>query len=414
MTTDNNYNTTRLDLTLLKTVPDNTSVGLVVEQAWLPMVIWERVSVVIQSVQGLTVMERFVVECLLKLKECQTGELQEIASIPPELANWLLSSLSQKGLARQEGGRWFQAETDVCIQALKQKSVLVDSKIQRDFIWFPQTEEMVVLSGSNNVFEGLRHINPIGKFPIIETRPNTKRGDIVREALRRNRLYGDDAGAISDADDDVEFDSETCPAYHARAILPHRGTDGWLLAVSGKQRRNRTAHSTGHAEATGNVRAVEQTLPVPMLPEIVRLWRSHLSGTFDSIQRRLCQRFSMGQVENNNGQLSATVHKETALPRDWLLVNDIGLAVRIATDANEIEYTLPLHLRPAPGDEAMEKMFAVDAAVQKVVAAPHASEIVDSACHAEGVSTADVVERLWHLKLFRKVYDLRETEDFAR
>ena len=81
MTTDNNYNTTRLDLTLLKTVPDNTSVGLVVEQAWLPMVIWERVSVVIQSVQGLTVMERFVVECLLKLKECQTGELQEIAVI---------------------------------------------------------------------------------------------------------------------------------------------------------------------------------------------------------------------------------------------------------------------------------------------------------------------------------------------
>jgi hypothetical protein len=64
-------------------------------------------------------------------------------------------------------------------------------------------------------------------------------------------------------------------------------------------------------------------------------------------------------------------------------------------------------------DEAAQKLFSLDNAVQRVLAVPMAVGVVDSVCLDAKVSMSDLIGRLWQLKMFRKIYELREAEDFA-
>ncbi len=89
------YKNNAVDIFLLDAVAEAESDWLIIKRAWLPMIVWDRVSVVLRVMQGLTLLERFTLKCLLSLGECRSEDLWEIASLPPELTTWLFSILEQ-------------------------------------------------------------------------------------------------------------------------------------------------------------------------------------------------------------------------------------------------------------------------------------------------------------------------------
>jgi hypothetical protein len=400
-----------VELTLLQSLADDNGAGLVVESAWLPMVFWDGVRVVTNSTQGLTMMERFVIECLLTVKDCRAEELREIAAIPSELANWLLSSLVQKGLAQRRDGDWFTPAITACTQALERQSISISQVEQRGFIWFPETDEVATMSDIGNLCQQIRKLRPSGQCPLPDKWLNANRGQVIRNALATGLMIGDDVAAISDVLDDTKL-KETCSAYHCNAVLPHHGTNGWRIAISGYQRPGRRPKSDTNTDKSDDLEYVERLLPLPVLPGLVSALKERLSRAVPVIRDNLNQKLGANDVAHDDGQLSATLDENAALSlsQDRLLVNRHALRVNIE---GEIEYTIPLRLQPSPVDEAAQKLFSLDNAVQRVLAVPMAVGVVDSVCLDAKVSMSDLIGRLWQLKMFRKIYELREAEDFA-
>jgi hypothetical protein len=404
-------NSRDIDLTLHESAPDEPISSLVVERAWLPIVIWEGVRVNMRSKRGLTLMERFVIECLLTLNECRAEELLEIASIPPELAGWLLSSLTQKALA-DRNGNWFRANKIACARALAENCASVEHEEKRSFLWFPETHEVVAIRDAGDLIHRLRHIRPFGTFPLPTEWESRTRGQVIQDAMKRGRLCGDDAEAIWEVNDDETFETMNCPAYQCRAILPHNGSNQWRLTITGYRKRKSRAKPSNENANTSADEIIEQTLTIPVLQVLARSWWDHLENAGDAIRNRLEQRLGQCEVRSDGQELTALLsgNAATELSQERFLVSRIGLGVSCD---REIDYTVSLHLRPSPTDTAAQNLFSLDDAVQRIVAAPSPTVVAPLVCTESGVLVSEVIDRLWGLKLFRTVYDLREAEDFV-
>ena len=226
-----------------------------------------------------------------------------------------------------------------------------------------------------------------------------------------SNVLGKDIGIITDVVDDVIFENKMCPAYYFRAMLPHTETDGWRLAIIG---HNRSSQNKGSGDSK-NVRKpnlVEESLPLPVLPGLAYLWQKRMSDAHDSICNALRQKFGLIDVQDIGGRLSAIVTKEGAerMSSQWLLLNEFGLGVRIK---GEIEYTIRLDIQPSPADQTVQKMFILDKTIQRILAIQGDLKAVEEVCREAGVHLPEVFERLWQLKQFCKIYELREREDFA-
>jgi len=194
-------------------------------------------------------------------------------------------------------------------------------------------------------------------------------------------------------------------------MLPHTETDGWRLAIIG---HNRSSQNKGSGDSK-NVRKpnlVEESLPLPVLPGLAYLWQKRMSDAHDSICNALRQKFGLIDVQDIGGRLSAIVTKEGAerMSSQWLLLNEFGLGVRIK---GEIEYTIRLDIQPSPADQTVQKMFILDKTIQRILAIQGDLKAVEEVCREAGVHLPEVFERLWQLKQFCKIYELREREDFA-
>jgi hypothetical protein len=375
------------------------------------MIIWDGVGVVIRSKQGLTVLERFVIECLLTLGQCRAEELREIASIPPELCNWLLSGLTQKELAQQEDN-WFSPNRDACTRALAEKCLLVEHTATRSFLWFPETHELVVIPDAGNLMRQLCDVYPLNEFPLPPEWENVTRGQVIRAAMDGGRLYGDHAGVISEVNDNDSSKIESCPAYQCRATVPHNGIDQWQLAITGYRKPRSRTKSSKEGTNTSGEDVVEQVLPVPILPELARSWHQRFELAGDAINSRLKSCLGVADVRRHDQQLVGIMAEEAArnISRDYLLVNRRWLQVGLD---NEIHCATPLLLQPLGTDQVAQRLFAVDGAVQRMLAARNVSEDVGSICLNAGVALEEAIDRLWQLRQFGTVYKLREMKDFA-
>lgn len=399
-----------VELSLLDSLPDQATGDLVIERAWLPMVIWDGVRVAVRSTEGITLMERFVIECLITLGRCQQEELLEIAAIPPELSNWILSSLIQKGLAEQDG-EWFKANVSACTDALAHKCVTVQREEKRAFIWFPDTHEVVVLKDAGSILMELRHVQPEGTYPLPSEWHRTTRAAIIQDAKIHGRVYGEESMAIVDVLDGDTFEAKNCPAYQCRATLRYGGMGGWSLSVSGVRKRKHRTEQGNDRENGREVERVERMLPFPALPERANLWRNRMARAGEAVAKQLEQRLGMTTI-NIEQQLHCTVREDAAraIASERLLVNRVGLLVRLD---GEIEYGVPLHLQSGHMDDATKSLFAIDKIVQRILAAPKAADAAIALLAGTEATASDVIERLWGLKLFRTVYDLREAGDFS-
>jgi hypothetical protein len=91
-----------------------------------------------------------------------------------------------------------------------------------------------------------------------------------------------------------------------------------------------------------------------------------------------------------------------AFARDRLVCETHGVRVRVD---DELQYVVPL--RCSPADERAAEVFALDCTIRRLLS----GERDESS--GRGLCNQDVFTRLWELRLFKPLYDLREPVDFA-
>jgi hypothetical protein len=398
------------DSVRISLLDSSTNAHVQIQQAWLPMAIWDGVRVQVKASRGLTLMERFVIECLLELGSCSGDDLGAIAGVPHELAGWMLASLEQKGLACRQQGDLFAPATETCAEALACISVLTQREEQRTVLWFPETDEFVVLKEGGDFAWMLRKTVPMGRYPLSERYRREQRASLLSAALKSGRVYGEDCDAICAIVDNELVKEEMCPAYHAAAEMPSPGAREWRLTIRGRRqgRRSRT-------DGDDNIREeappefVEHALSLPVLSHLAHNWRAQLQHAVDEIGVQL-EKLGLASAELRNGVFKASLDGEAAtqMARERLLTDRAGLSIRID---REIEYEVPLELSPM--DEPASRIFALDAEVRAILSAQNGLEAMTASCGDGRTQRDALVERMWQMKLYRTIYELREVEDFC-
>jgi hypothetical protein len=367
------------------------------------MFVWENVPIQTKSSRGLTTMERFVIECLVRLDDCHADDLREIAAIPRELADWLLDSCLQKGLATRKNNR-FQADKDACDIALQQNRIPVVSNEKLDFLCFPETEEFVLIRDAGQFIRDIRSVLPSGQFPLSERWKRAERQKLLSQALESGRVYGEGVAAIIVVDGDARVEQDKCPAYRVKAILTDPSEGDWQLEIMGNQKKK--YGDTGNSADE----QISLRLGIPVLPLLADRWRASLVAAQDAIQKSLASKYKLGAVDCLNSHWQAHVNNESAtmMGRERLLATHVDLEVLVD---REIAFSFPLQLQPA--DNKARKAFDRDAAVRDVLSSPQSADTASSICNTARVTMSELRHRLWELKRFDKVYELREAEDFG-
>lgn len=380
---------------------------LTIDRAWLPMDVWEDVLVRTRSTRGLTIMERFVIECLICLDGCSAADLTEIAAIPPELGTWLLSSCTERSLARREGDV-FYADESACERALQQGRVPCESEERLDFLCFPETDEFVLLGDSGQFLRELRRVLPSGQFPLSERWKRAERRVLLTQALDEGRVYGKGIGACVEFLDETCAEKELCPAYYANVELGDDSDTDWKLSIVGKRKRKRGTVPASSPDSDDFADIVNVPITLPVLKHARGRWEATCAAAEDAVRDTLCS-IGLQKIDRRSSFWKAQVDAATAekMAAERPLSSDMEIEVQID---GEIKFSMRLELSPC--DEGSRKGFARDDVVRAVLAAPEGC--LDFAVIGEGCATmAEVRSRLWQLRLFGKVYELRKKEDFG-
>lgn len=382
-----------LDLQLIDSPRVENSNRLRIEQAWLPMLLIEDVGLLIQVRTGLSTMERFVLEALLVLGTLRPNELEEIAPIPSRVGAWLLASLEQKGLAKERPIGVFEPRRETAEPSLLEGQV-VSTRIEvADFLWFPKTGEAVVLEVGSSTHPIFRGLTPSGSWPMPSEVQKREIASILTKMLDAERVYGPLSSTIVEIVDSRRIERDLCPAYICTATAPSFASDAsWNISFG----------PSGHQD--GDLRRSNTPLQIGSLPGVEAEWRETLRSAEKDVLRRLESDNGLELIGIQPEGLRAKIRKPTAsqLRKTQLLRNSIGLRVRIK---DEIVYNLPLELVPA--DEDVKAMFDFDREVAAGIVRGEDRVVLPS------TSRGRIYDRLWELRLFGELYELRAIEDFS-
>ena len=372
----------------------NACSGIEITKAWLPMKVLDGVKLTVESRRSMSVMEKFAAEALLTLNAVRPIDLQEIASIPEELAMWLFASLEQEGLARRKEDI-FEPQIAQCTQALKQGAVSTTLHAVRDILWFPETDEVVVLDDATPFLRGLSKLMPEQNYPLPSEQQGQTRIGLLTKPLNEGRFYGGSAAAVRQVTDSKPVEDKKCPAYRCTTILPDDENSMWSLTISGP----RKARSSTEGPKRSDIE-----VPVPRLQALTNSWRQRIAASETGVKSKLHDVYGLAHVNFATSGIRAQLTGEQArtLAQTQLLSDTLGLQVRIA---DELEYILPLKLSPSDG--GAEKLFEMDRHVRQLLSSG------DTLTTATDISMQEVRGRLWELGLYKPLYDLREVEDFA-
>ena len=109
----------------------------------------------------------------------------------------------------------------------------------------------------------------------------------------------------------------------------------------------------------------------------------------------------------DNGQATLDYEKAREMAEQALL--DCNKRISFVIDG-EIEYEIPLLL--VHSDERVAALIHLDVAVKQLLATKASASVLADICEEFGVTKKDVVLRLWRLKQYAAIYQLREEQDF--
>jgi hypothetical protein len=380
--------------------------ALTVDRVWLPMLVWEDVRVEMRTTRGLTMMERFVIECLLRLDGCGSEDLREIAAIGPELGEWLLTSCVQKSLARRNGDL-YHAVRPACEQALERNELPHQVEQRVDILCFPETDEFVLLDDSCQFLQQLRQIQSSGNCPLPLRWQRAERRELLDRAREEGRLYGSRAGVCVVFCDNAVIKDNQCPAYYAGAELREAVETDWAITLIGRRARKKKHLPASSSENQDGAEIVRLPITLPVLTQLKRLWQTMYAAAEDPLRGKL-KRMGLPRVERHGAMWTAKVDAAAAadLAARRLLSPNVELEVRLD---REVEFSVPFKLVPC--DKESRQAFTRDGVVRRVLAAaPH--DMIAVATESRDFTLEEVCCRLWQLRFYSTVYQLRQDQDF--
>lgn len=396
-----------VELAFREAISQEDSQSIVLHSAWLPLAIWDEVEITREVEIGLTLFERYVLECVLELGACTPLDLLQVASIPSELANWILMSLQQKGLVFRDGSSVLPHAAR-CAGALKDQAVLTTRSEKACFLWLPESGEVILMGNPGGLLRRMRNLLPAGSFPLPADLRGQTRGRVIAQALRSGQMVGPDAGSLRGVKDDSPL-AQTIPAYHVRGQIPACGDSGLarlVLVGSGRvKRREGNAHES---------EIIEVDLPLPPLPYLPDMWRSQVIQMLASRGEDLQRDYPGCVVEVSTGTPMVLLDEPgvSQLAEQFLLVDSLGLEIRAP---GSLHCELASSLQPAPGAIRARHILCRDRVVRQLLnsRSPLTSESLDQVCIEQSVDRSDIVDRLWNIRQYRRIYELRESGDFS-
>lgn len=394
----------KIEVRFMGRSPSGQGDALTINRVWLPMLVWEDVRVKMRTTRGLTMLEKFVIECLLRLDGCDLQDLQEVAAIGPEVGEWLLTSCLQKKLACRTGDR-YHAEKAVCEWALEHNELPHHAEQRVDIVCLPETDEFVLLDDSSQFLRRLRQVRPSSNYPLPTQWQSSERGEFLNRAREEGRLYGQKATACVEFHDDAVIKVNQCPAYQASVTLGDiPECDSALKLIGQRTQRKKKASAFGEHD---DMELVEVALGFPVLPRLRSRWKS-TCATADPQLRDKLEKAGLELIDRHGVGWTANVGSAAAdaLAAEHLLTQSMELEVQVN---EEVEFSVPLELVPSSDESRLA--FSRDHVVGKVLSAT-SEHLVAVATEDPNVNLSEVRGRLWRLKYFGKVYQLRQEEDF--
>lgn len=376
-----------------------------VREALVPMLLWPSVPVLRRVEEGLTILERLIIEGALAMCPIRAEDVEEVTGVPQDVVVRIAGRLCGLGVLRTAADGYY-AEEEPARAALERNSVTEHRPGRLTFLYLPGTDELLAFEGGPRRPEAppLHLIEPAVNWPVPEVLGNSSRAVLLQQRIRAREVVGlPDSIVDAEVSDDVLPDR--CPAYRCR----------------------------GHVRS----KAGDVTLELDVVDEFGRMVRkcvipgaAGLAGAWQRLAEQVEQVFEQWRAEG--GAVDAT----RSGPVEWMVRLDGRAADRAVRDGVTLsrparvtistqDTAVELEVLCEPVDAAAARLFAMHHAVQSVVRVPAhkltpgaLDAAAKNACVAYGLddhvlAASDIQQRLWSDGRYQHVYALRSVTDFA-
>lgn len=418
---------------------------LVVPEALLPLLCWREVPVVREVREGLTQLERLLLEMAVALGTVDSEDFEQVVSLPRSVLAGGMSRLVAGGAVSLIGEE-FHVISEVAARFLQQEVVIRQMESTADFALLPRSGDLLTVSADKGrswlreleVKRLLHATNApvprelwdqrVSAYLSKRLREGTIAGpeaDVraVREPKEDPPLLGTAGSSKGNGRDAARKGAGVCPAYrcHAEVRRSPAGEYSVHAVVRGETRRAGDADQQEEEAAqlevdfTGAVGLVKSWLELASAlddPTTLRAAWREIGPSLDVLREEpRARRRSPAEWEFLLSGAAAHAIAE----QGRALAQPVGLAIKGE------EATVELLCRFAPADEDAQALFARDTAAISLLGSGDPSDELDAACHQAGtalvaptphLSPEAVRERIWQLGWHRLAYALREREDF--
>lgn len=420
--------------TRIGSAPGPAPVGLLeFDEVLLPVLLWRAVPVVLLRHERISALERFSLEAAGALRGVGADELAALTGLPDRALLPLLRRLVDAGALKRTRDTYLP--TPVTGQVLDGETVPAREESTLDFGYFPDTDELVVLS--DTAATPLDKLMDRRMSPALHMAVDEKYWDLPRHALINRHLsdrlpgrYPEELLEARERDETVET---LCPVYRAEPAVFRTGGRGGRATVtlrSGARRagpggdRRRTANSFA-VEAVflgldqlglrlaGLMRCAAQPDLLPVI------WRTVTTVGGAGPGPILPDGLSLDAQDPGRPVLRLPRAATAAMAARRSLTEPVGVQVL----AEKAVFRIAVQFRPCTGDDEAAVLFAVDLAATRLATDPSLGfrTAISRAAEEFGLSPDPghhpdwrlVQERMWQLKMYEAVYLLRGNDDFS-
>jgi hypothetical protein len=397
---------------------------LQISWARLPVLWWRDVPVTRSEMVEMNALDMFMIETTTRLGRLDASTFGELTGL-----SLLVFAALGRRLQTMEMLTW-RDDYDAYVPARQAARALNDSVMTRyttttlDFLFLPHTDDLLVSEAGLADFERTA-LAVTGIAPLPTALRTTTRRELLTARITERKAAGLSSSVVGLAADDEPDEPvaamagatpepavPVCPAIDCSAVVEFTGKHGDVRRAEldvGERRRRRKSQSPTEpvridiTGASGLIRSWRQIAELPGDP-------SHAAAAVQALASVPLAAELLREEGPGRWSLPVTGDQAAALAAGNLLTQPAGLEVRDyhAHVVTAVAFT--------PADSHAERLFALDALIQRFLAAPgKTTQIAET--DAEMVrrvgGMAVVSRRAWDLGHRWIVHALRQREDFS-
>ena len=386
-------------------IPRNASV--IVEEAWVPMLLWPSVPMIRVVYEELTVVDRFMVESALALAPMHAEDIEEVTTIPRDAVTRIAGRLTGLGLLRADGGGYFAVES-TALAALERRSVPEHRTAFLTILYLPSSDDMVAFTQGPGRPDPplLQKVKAVQRAPLPPDVVGMNRAELLRDRIQTGRiaeLPEDIVDAVDGAAQEALPDS--CPAYRCRGHVRWRDSQATLVldVLDGDGKRAAQCRIPG---------AVGQAAAWVALA-------SQAKAAGDAWQ------VTGGEVAVLQDGPAEWAYKLDGAAAEAAAREGLNLSQPAGLQIHHEDGVVAVRARFLPSDYAATRVFALHHAIRTVIEEDPARLVPDAVAVAaatarstygladDTLTESELAGQLWTDCHYRHVYALRATRDFA-